>query len=154
MIRANPTGKYESTYYSQGGPETRYLKRGSGAIVEALPTEKVYNVPDSRRYSIPTPENTLGLSDRIRVYEKTPTGYSVAYDNITPWKYGLRQGAGIIGPNLIMGAGEALLSNLFLPPEERSVGRLIADTGRASVGMRQPLPAERLTLEDILKLRK
>lgn len=123
-VRANPKGKYPSTYYSKGGVESRYLKNGRGAIVEAM--DGVDAVPDSRRYGITQQEQNLTKADRIRVWELMKDGkYAPIYDNITPWKYGARVlRDSVAPPALVLGAIEGALTGFNTPTEkyEQSTG--------------------------------
>lgn len=89
-IRANPTGKYRSTYFSQGAPNARYSVRGMGSLVEAHPST-VEKIPDSRDYG--TTKELIRGKDRFRLselYDDPITGsskYRPVYDNLSPHKY-------------------------------------------------------------------
>ncbi len=90
-VRAKPGGRYSSTYYSKSGPESRYMPKGGGSIVEALPKTGVEAIIDSRRYGITEQGKPLTKKDWIRIYEKMQNGgYKVVYDNINPLKHGAR----------------------------------------------------------------
>ncbi len=149
-VRANPKGMYDSTYYSKGGVESRYMRKGGGSIIEALPNRGIEAVPDTRRYGITSPDKLQTIQDRIRVYERQPTGmYKSTYDNITPWKFSARLLANNLGPLIPLALGEALVTGMFKPQEERGLGSLFTDTGKAMLGTREPSIAEQLTWEDV-----
>lgn len=93
--------KFPSTYYSNDYAVGRYANGNAGKyIVEAVPNEKVVAIPDSRNYSITPKDNHLDGFDKVRWWQRgVDGGYTPVYDNITPWKYGLR--------NAVRGVGKA-----------------------------------------------
>ncbi len=101
VVRANPNGKYPSTYYSQGAVDNRYMPRGRGAIVEAL--DGVEDIGTSQ-YGITERSKPLTKANRIRMWQLANGAYSPVYDNITPWKYGLRT-AGRVASNALGAVG-------------------------------------------------
>ena len=153
QIRPKPTGIYDSTYYSQGGPESRYMRKGGGSIIEALPSSKIEAVPDTRRYAITTPENNLSWSDRIKVHKQLTDGtYKTIYDNITPWKFGLRTGAKVLGstlgPDIALAALDSLSSNFIRKPEDRQI---VGDMYDSLFGSRRESLLDTLSYKDLFK---
>lgn len=86
QIRANPNGKYNETYFSQGQLDKRYSAKGGGSIVEAHPSA----VKPTSSFNTAAPYGTtpsLDRTSRMRVLQRVGETYKPVYDNLTPWKY-------------------------------------------------------------------
>lgn len=151
QIRAKPDGKYDSTYYSQGGPESRYMKNGKGALIEAMPSNNIEKIPDTRRYGITNGSNNLTMSDRIKIHQLMPDGaYKTVYDNITPWKFGLRTAGNtamqLAAPAAVGSAIDSVLTNFVRPQNDR---QFTQDFVNGLIGNRRESELDTMSYDDI-----